>query len=345
MEPVTRNRALSALLLTCLALACATRPAEQRIVAATGAAASPPLFIEGSAYEAAARVQLPPVPPGEYEGLHNVYVLSESILSGAEPQGPEALKRLASWGVRTILSVDGKVPDFETAAALGMRYVHVPIRYKGIDADELLRIAKTFRELERPFYVHCFHGKHRGPAAAAVGRVVLDQAPRELAIAEMRQWCATSPKYEGLFATVATADMPGATRTRAFEFDFAPARSFDGVRAGMVLMARKWDLVKLGRGNAWAVDPEHPDVDPLREATQLHQLFERLAEVQQPAFPQDDFRAWMEQGRDATARLVRALPSSASPDDPPDESWRAEADEAFALVADSCASCHAAYRN
>ena len=44
----------------------------------------------------------------------------------------------------------------------------------GINEDEIAMIAKTFREVEGPFYVHCYHGKHRGPAAAAIGRVALD---------------------------------------------------------------------------------------------------------------------------------------------------------------------------
>ena len=70
---------------------------------------------------------------------------------------------------------------------------------------------KTFRELDGPFYVHCFHGKHRGPAAAAaLGRIAVDGVPREQAIAEMRQWCGTSEKYEGLYRTIAEVLRPDA---------------------------------------------------------------------------------------------------------------------------------------
>jgi protein tyrosine/serine phosphatase len=197
-----------------------------------------PLAYEGSAYDAAARVELPAPRPLDMPGLHNVFALGDNIRSGAEPADRGALEELAAWGVKTILSVDGKAPDAETAAELGMRYVHVPIQYDGIDEEELLAIAKTFREQEAPFYVHCFHGRHRGPAAAAIGRVVLDGVPRELALAEMRQWCATSKKYEGLYATVAAAEMPTARETEGFAFDFPAAHRFEGMRAVMIELAR-----------------------------------------------------------------------------------------------------------
>ena len=147
-------------------------------------------------------------------------------------------------GVKTILSVDGKPPDAETAAKLGMKYVHVPIQYKTITPEETAEIAKTFRELEGPFYVHCYHGKHRGPAAAAVGRVVLDGASREQAIAEMRQWCGTSQKYEGLYRVIATGDLPAEAETRKLAWSFPARHSAGGLKGMMVEGSRAFDNLK-----------------------------------------------------------------------------------------------------
>ena len=309
-----------------------------------------PMDLTGTAYEAAARVELPALNPSEGPGLHHVFELSENIISGAEPGGAEALEQIASWGVRTILSVDGKAPDAETAAALGMRYVHVPIEYSGIHEGELLKISKTFRELEGPFYVHCFHGKHRGPAAAAVGRVVLDGVPRERAIAEMRQWCATASKYEGLYSTVATAHIPTADESAAFAFGFDAAHSFDGLRGAMVEMTRKWDLIKAARARNWQPDAEHPDVVPREEAVQLHQLLEACSELESTRAWPDDFRAWLEDGRSGSEQLAQALQerarlNDAAPADPELGEAIARADAAFARVKQSCAACHAAYRD
>jgi protein tyrosine phosphatase (PTP) superfamily phosphohydrolase (DUF442 family) len=337
------TRTATVVLLVLLGCSTASEP-RHSVSSPAGPRPSAPLALEGSAYEAAGRLALPEASPTETPGLHNVYELSDDIISGAEPEGPEALATIASWGVKTILSVDGKVPDAETAAALGMRYVHVPIQYSGIDRDELLRIAKTFRELEGPFYVHCYHGKHRGPAAAAVGRVVLDGVPRDRAIAEMRQWCATASKYEGLYATVAQADLPTSEESAAYDFDFSPAHSFGGLRAGMTELARKWDLVKAAKARGWEVDPEHPDVEPLQEVTQLHQLFEAMAALDEVRAYPDDFRAWLDEGRGGSEALVRALTES-SMDDAHEVQWRAAADTAHARVSNSCADCHAVYRD
>ena len=169
-----------------IVLACAETQmdaaAQQTVVSAESLhpVIPPPLVFNSTAYEAAGSlVTLDVVPPQEFPGLHHVFSLSDNIISGAEPDGDRALAEIASMGVKTILSVDGKAPDVETARDYGMRYVHVPIQYKGISTDELLVITKTFREAEGPFYVHCFHGKHRGPAAAAVGRLVIDGLSRE----------------------------------------------------------------------------------------------------------------------------------------------------------------------
>ena len=309
-----------------------------------------PMELTGTAYEAAARVELPAVSPNAGPGLHHVFELSENVISGAEPAGHEALEQIASWGVKTILSVDGKTPDAETAAALGMRYVHVPIEYSGIDEEELLKISKTFRELEGPFYVHCYHGKHRGPAAAAVGRVVLDGVPRERAIAEMRQWCSTASKYEGLYSTVATAHIPSAVESARFAFDFDAAHSFDGLRGAMIEMTRKWDLIKAAKKRSWRPDPEHPDVVPREEAVQLHQLFEACSELDGIRAWQDDFRAWLEDGRSGSEQLAQALADHARlnhavPAGPELGETLALADMAFTRVAQSCTSCHAAYRD
>lgn len=138
------------------------------------ASVPPPIQDCDNIYECALRTPLKPTPPTELPGIANVFRLSKNIISGGEPLNEGALRQIADMGVKTILSVDGKAPEAAAARKLGMRYVHVPIKYTGINPQEMIRIAKTFRELPKPMFVHCFHGKHRGPAAAAIGRVLVD---------------------------------------------------------------------------------------------------------------------------------------------------------------------------
>ena len=334
-----------------LALACATSESEAPESApAPGAPAQevryavavpPPMSLTGSAYRAAELVPLEPRKPQDLPGLHNVFELSDNIISGSEPHGAEGLQAIHDMGVRTILSVDGKEPDAEAAEALGMRYVHIPIQYSGFSDGELAEISKTFRELEGPFYVHCFHGKHRGPAAAAVGRVVLDGASRETAIGEMKQYCGTSEKYEGLYREIAITPFPSAQESETFLFDFPAVHRPEGMVGVMVQMSRAHDILVELDTRAWALDPEHPDVDALNEATKIRQAFESAQDLTQVVAGPDDLRDWMAQSlvesRELTAALERMRAGTAEAG--------AEASAAFRRLKQGCTDCHAAYRD
>ncbi|MGD2017763.1 MAG: hypothetical protein PVJ89_06600 [Planctomycetota bacterium] len=345
MRPRLHPRAL-----TLLCLAALSCQAGEGIVGSGAARVAstqvpPPLPLEGSAWDAAGEVTLPTVPPGNYPGLQNVYRFSDRIITGSEPVDREALAQLEAWGVRTVLSVDGKAPDAEGAEELGMRYVHVPLQYKGITDDQIAQISKVFRELEAPFYVHCFHGRHRGPAAAAIGSVALDGLNRDRAIAEMRHWCTTAKKYEGLYLTVATARFPTAEETAAYDFDFTSARSFSGLREAMVTLTRSWDEVKLVRRNGWQPSADHPDLDPLRSATTVLQHLDACAEMDETATYADDFRQWLGVSREGTGRLVELLTDCRTAPGASAEDRTTELEAAYDVVAESCLECHSVYRN
>jgi len=336
------------LLLAC-ALAASAAPGQPAIPQDAGAAraeaqpAPPPLALESSAYEAALRVSLEAPDPLAEVGLHNLFRLSPAIVSGGEPEGEQAFAALERLGVKTILSVDGKVPDAEAAARHGMRYVHVPIQYKGITADELLKIAKTFREQEGPFYVHCFHGQHRGPAAAAVGRVLLDGAGRDQALAEMRQWCGTSSKYEGLYKSIALDQLPTVEQTEAYPWDFPAAAPLEGLGSFMVLISRPFDRLKDFAKRGWQVDPDHPDLDPVNEAAILAGLLERVHEVQDEQARGEDFAGWMSDVARHTASLEQAFEAARAAGGQ-QEDWATVA-AALERVDASCSACHKVYRD
>lgn len=336
--------ASAALLLAVAAISCQAGDGVEMSgsVSVATAKVPPPLPLEGSAWDAAGAFALPEVPPGNYPGLQNVYRFSDRIITGSEPVDREALAQLGAWGVKTILSVDGKAPDVEGAEQLGLRYVHVPIQYKGITEDQVVQIAKAFREFEAPFYVHCFHGRHRGPAAAAIGSVALDGLNRDRAIAEMRHWCTTAKKYEGLYLTVATAEFPTAAETAAYDFDFMSAQRFSGLREAMVTLTRSWDEVKLIRKNGWEPSADHPDIDPLRSASTVLQHLEACAVMDETATYADDFRAWLTDSREGTSQIVRLLTDCRAE---PSVDRSAELELAYDVVAESCLECHSVYRN
>jgi protein tyrosine phosphatase (PTP) superfamily phosphohydrolase (DUF442 family) len=324
----------------CVALATGPGPSTEP-VAGERAASAHVLELDGTAYAAASEVTLAKTAPLELASLHNVYRLSENIVTGAEPHDAESFAAIAGMGVKTILSVDGKTPDAAAAAALGMRYVHIPIQYWGISDDELVRLAKTFRELPGPFYVHCFHGKHRGPAAASVGRLVLDGASREQTLAEMRQWCGTASQYEGLYQSIALGDIPDAATTAAYEWSFPAAHSFEGFRGVMISVSRAFDSIESMQQNGWAVPSHHPDIDPVNESAILASLFERAVSLDELADRSGHFEELIRQSRAQSLTLRDALMSNRRTGG---ADW-ARADAAFNDMTASCNACHTVYRN
>jgi len=292
------------------------------------------------AWEVAGATPLPEREPEELPGLHHVYRLSENVISGAEPHGEEAFSSLAAMGVKTVVSVDGGLPDHEAAAKHGLRYVHVPIHYSGISPDERLRLAKTFRELEGPLYVHCFHGQHRGPAAAALARIVKDGAPRERALAEMRQWCGTAEKYEGLFETIARGVVPSAEDTARYDYDFPPAQTFVGYRQAMVDVSRAWENLLFLEKTGFAPDAAHPDLVPAAEASRLERIFHDASALDEVKDRPEDFRSWMASSLGRAKALREAVERIGTGDDAvPD------ARSAFAALKKDCEACHQVYRN
>jgi protein tyrosine phosphatase (PTP) superfamily phosphohydrolase (DUF442 family) len=287
----------------------------------------------GPAFAAAAKEALPRVAPGEYEGLRNVFALSANIITGSEPTsaGLEVLKKL---GVRTIISVESRVPDADTARSLGMRYVHLPIQYKTITDEEVARLTKTFRECEAPFFLHCFHGKHRGPAAAAIGRRALDGVNPARAIAEMRQWAGTAPDYEGLYKAVLTKEIPSAAATRALAFDFPAADLPQGIAAWMSRIERMNDALRKMAAHEWRVDPRHPDLTPLEAARNLAEL--TAADWCQGDAPMS---AGMSALKNDAIRASEALVNILATGD------NASKSTAHKTLLESCTACHKAYRN
>jgi hypothetical protein len=308
------------------ALACATPPHPQTQPSATRS-------IEVGTHER----QSPPQHVGELPGLENVYRLAVGIYSGSEPHGAEAFAALAELGVRVIVSVDGARPDITAATVAGMRYIHVPIPYSSIPDEARLAFARIAREIQEPMYVHCHHGKHRGPAGAAVilrERFSAPPADGRRVLEAM----GTSPSYAGLWRAVEAYVSPDAT-TRLPEL--LSVSTAGGYAELMAALSRSWEQLDLIRQSGWQTPPDHPDLAPAQEALiAFEALAELVRRVEEQAAPVDavahpDFKTWHVAARDDADALRAALAAGDS----------GEADARYARVTQTCSSCHAAYRN
>ncbi len=133
---------------------------------------------------------------GEHPGLHNVINFSDQLINGSAPEGDRGFDSLKALGIKTIICVDGATPDAARAEARGMRYVHLPIGYDGIDETEGLKLIRAIRDLPQPIYIHCYHGVHRSPAAAAASSAGLNRTRK----AKNAHTATSPPRISNAFA-------------------------------------------------------------------------------------------------------------------------------------------------
>lgn len=139
--------------------------------------------------------------------LQNVFQIDDQIYSGSEPEGKEGFEALRKMGIKTIVSVDGIEPDLKLAKAAGIKYVHIPIGYDGISQEAGFAFAQVARELKGAIYIHCHHGRHRSPAAAAVVGLCRGSVNKKQAIQFLEQ-AGTSKSYTGLWRDINQFQVP-----------------------------------------------------------------------------------------------------------------------------------------
>lgn len=208
---------------------------------------------------------------GEDAGLDNVMRLDGDVINGSAPKGEAAFNALAAMGVKTIVSVDGARPDLEAANDRGMRYVHIPIGYDDVTPEEARQIALALRDLPRPIYMHCHHGKHRGPAAIAVGMVCTGEMTNDEAVSFM-EVAGTSHSYPGLFESAQNARPLDWSGDFSRGDDLPEVVRVAGFVNAMSSIDRTWDRLKVIQVAAWNTPEDHPDLVPAAEAGMLVDL-------------------------------------------------------------------------
>lgn len=268
-------------------------------------------------------------------GLHNVLPIVKGIINGSRPEGDAGFDSLVEMGVKTVISVDGARPDAARADARGMRYVHIPIGYDGIDEETQLLLARALRDLPRPIYIHCHHGKHRGPTAAAVGLTLLGEINAEQAVDFMTR-AKTSSSYEGLYACAAGAAAVHPRAIQMIEPEFTEYAAVSGLTASMAAIDDAWENLKVVRDAGWRVPRDHPDLVPAAEAGRLADLLSNLDDDEQVKAETDEFLFMLGQSAAMASALEEAIVNGAS---------RPVLTKRVADLGASCKSCHVKYRD
>jgi protein tyrosine phosphatase (PTP) superfamily phosphohydrolase (DUF442 family) len=280
-------------------------------------------------------------PPREFPGLHNVHQASAQVLLGSEPQGAEAFAALREQGIRTIVSVDGARPDVATAGRYGLRYVHIPIGYDGIPESSRQQLTQVAWTIDGPVYVHCHHGRHRGPAAAAVVCLAAGSLNAEQATALMTR-AGTGKDYAGLWRDVRHFVPPPADAELPALVEVAEVASLAAAMAGL---DRSFDHLKLCATAGWKAPDEHPDLVPVTEALLVREgLAESLRHVKKEASESldaadpgasEEFRTWLADSVKEAEQLEEAVRRSDA----------VLADQLLKQLDRSCRQCHEKYRN
>lgn len=266
------------------------------------------------------------------EHLENVHEIAPGVLTGAGPQGEKSFEELAAQGVKTVISVDGARPDVEAARNYGLRYVHLPIGYDGVPVERALELAKALRELPGPVYLHCHHGKHRGPAAAAVACVAAGKLDNEGALRVLKKM-GTGEPYLGLWASAREAKPAD---TSGLQLKFQEIAPVPPILEAMVALDEAFENLGYAGKAGWRKPPDHPDVDPPHEALRAREILTEILRTEEFAARPADYRSRMKESLEAAAELETQLRGGT-----PKEAR----DAAYARFQKSCADCHKPYRN
>ena len=268
-------------------------------------------------------------------GLPRFIRWSERVTQGAQPVGEVAFKSMAALGITMAISVDGAQPDVAAAAKHGVRYVHLPIGYDRLPKEIVAKLAAAFKQAKGSIYVHCHHGRHRGPAACMAIRMVaegLSAADAKAALVKS----GTSPKYAGLYRDIAALKPPteeevAAVRPEDLPSSVKPA----GSRAGMVDVSHRWESLKSAKATGFKHVPDHPDIAPAHEARMLWESFRELQRLEESKAHGKDYMAQLAASEKQAVALEAAIRARQMP----------AATKAYTALAVSCKTCHTTYRN
>ena len=231
--------------------------------------------------------------------------------------------------------MDGAKPDAAVAERHGLRYVHLPVGYDGIPDERAHLLARAVRDLPGPVYVHCHHGKHRGPAACAAALLCLDPAWTAERAERWLTTAGTDQKYSGLTHLPRTLRRPTAAELDRLAPDFSTAATVPDLVRLMVEVDTRWDHLKAVKAAGWKSPPDHPDLDPQHEAVLLQEHYREAARLGEALARGKVFAALLAEGEAAAQELEQALRGKDA----------TAAGTAFTRSQGACAKCHEQFRD
>jgi protein tyrosine phosphatase (PTP) superfamily phosphohydrolase (DUF442 family)/cytochrome c556 len=266
--------------------------------------------------------------------IENWQVAGSRLYSGSQPTTDADFAELARRGVKAIVSVDGIAPDVKLARKHGLRYVHIPIGYDALPQEAGDAMTHALRSIDGPIYVHCHHGKHRGPAMAAIAGRACGEMTAEQAVDYLKR-AGLSPNYEGLWRDVKAYVVPPEGAELPPLLEQAPVKALPKRMAAV-----DRNVVSLEK----LFESEEPlSEDQWTEADSQSLLaMEQFIEAERELPESDhDFRS----DADFLAELVRAVEASTLLHEAARDQDRERSQAALRLLTNTCVDCHETFRN
>jgi hypothetical protein len=147
----------------------------------------------------------------------------------------------------------------------------------------------------------------------------------------------TDTNYAGLYRTVHAFQLPTADTLQLLANDFPETAAVSPLADQMIDLDARLDKVKLTRAAGYKAPAAHPDLDPTEQALLLHEQFKELVRSPLMKPRAQDFKDKLTTAEEAANSYHLSL--IVTPFNPK----RSDAD--FQHLTDSCAACHAVYRN
>lgn len=268
-------------------------------------------------------------------GLHQVFQLGPTLYSGNSPEGDTGFDSLKKLGIRYIVSVDGAVPDISRANRRGMNYLHLPIGYDDVDrrcqsAISLLLLATNRPDFTAAVYVHCHHGKHRGPAAVMTSvRCINRECHANQAMAFLKQ-AGTDPKYRGLYDSVATQQLLAIDPNLSLHhLPMNVANKGNSTVQIMVDIDTRWDRIKALQANGWKriAGENH---DPKQDLIILAELYREMGRTGPKVFQREPVKNLIVQTEETLTELANQIGTTET----------AKANALFSVIQQNCVKCH-----
>jgi hypothetical protein len=188
--------------------------------------------------------------------------------------------------------------------------------------------------------MHCHHGHHRSPAAAAVASISAGLLQPADGL-ELLEKAGTSRSYRGLYAATREAQVIPESETLQLNIGFEERAAVPPMATAMVSLEHTFDNLKRLAAADWGPLPEHPDIVARHEALLLREHFTELLRTDAMAVQPPAFQALLREGLQWAEQLEAGLDLKANQQ--PIESE--QLNRSLQQLAENCRYCHTQFRD